>query len=217
MEGFRLKARTVTRNKKPMANLAGQEFDRTDRRELPPQVWVCRVGSLRKNKPDTIVPWRFLVLPQHTNDPVTQIYRKTRKHPIHFWVQGRKRIQNKCVRGLLFYFRRARHGLLTSNIFRLPHAALAELREPGSAKLHAKICSETVPPNGWQHPTCWELNRVFLGSNSDANSLQHSLHTYKSLHILELRGNTCSRKIVENCVYCDMLFGPDTNSLPAIT
>ena len=102
MEGFHLKARTVAWNEKPMANLTTQQIDRADRRELPAEVWVCGVGAVRKNKPNTIVPWRFLVFSQHTNDPVVQIDGKTGKHPTHLGVQGRERFQDKCVRGLLF-------------------------------------------------------------------------------------------------------------------
>jgi hypothetical protein len=102
MEGLHLKARTVTWNEKPMANLITQQIDRADRRELPAELRVCGVGGLRKNKPNTIVPWRFVVFSQHTNDPVAQIDGETGKHPTHLGVQGRERFQDKCVRGSLF-------------------------------------------------------------------------------------------------------------------
>jgi hypothetical protein len=62
MEGFHLKARTVTRNEKPMANLITQQIDRTDRREFPAEIWICGVDTVRKNKPNAIVPGRFVVI-----------------------------------------------------------------------------------------------------------------------------------------------------------
>ena len=61
MECFRLEARTVAWNEKPMANLTTQQIDGADRGELAPEVSVCGVGAFRKNKPNAIVPWRFLV------------------------------------------------------------------------------------------------------------------------------------------------------------
>ena len=85
-----------------MANLVAQQTDRTDRRKFPAEFWICGVGALRKNKPNTIVPWRFLVFSQHTNDPVAQINGKTGKHPTYLGVQRRERFQDKRVRGLLF-------------------------------------------------------------------------------------------------------------------
>src|ERR1700744_1942426 len=102
MKGFRLEARTVTRNEKPMPNLTTQEIDRADRRELLADVWVCGVGAIRQNKPNTIIPRKFLVFSQHTNDSVAQIDSKSRKHPTHLGIQRRERFQDKCVRGLLF-------------------------------------------------------------------------------------------------------------------
>ncbi len=102
MEGFHLKARAVTGNEKPMANLIAQQLDRTDRREFPAEIWIRGVGSVRKNKPNAIVPGRFVVISQHADDPVAQVDREAGEHPTHLGVQGRKRFQDKSVRGLLF-------------------------------------------------------------------------------------------------------------------
>jgi hypothetical protein len=62
MQGVYLKVRTVTWNKKPMANPITQQIDRTDRREFPAEIWICRAGTFRKNKPNAVVPGRFVVI-----------------------------------------------------------------------------------------------------------------------------------------------------------
>src|ERR1700748_1356171 len=102
MESFRFKARTVAWNEKPMANLVTKQIDRADRRELSAEIRICGVGTFRKNKPNAIVPRRFLVFSQHADDPVAKIDGKTGEHPTHLRVQGRERLQDKCVRKLLF-------------------------------------------------------------------------------------------------------------------
>ena len=101
MEGFHLKARAVTWNEQPMANFIAQQADRTDRREFATESWVSGVGAFRKNEPNAIVPGRFVVISQHANNPVAQVDGETGEHPTHLRVQGRKRFEHKCVRGLL--------------------------------------------------------------------------------------------------------------------
>jgi hypothetical protein len=91
MEGLHLKARTVTWNEKPMANLIAQQIDRTDRREFQAEIWIGGVGVVRKYKPNAIVSLRFPVIAQHTNDPVAKVNGETGKHPAYLGVQGRKR------------------------------------------------------------------------------------------------------------------------------
>jgi hypothetical protein len=110
MEDLNLKARTVTWNEKPVANFITQQIDRTDRWEFTTEIWVCGISTFRKNKPNTIVLRGFLVISQHTHDPVAQVDGETGKHPAYLRVQGRKRFQDKRVRRLLFRFGEARHG-----------------------------------------------------------------------------------------------------------
>jgi hypothetical protein len=97
-----LKARTVAWNEKPMADLIAQELNGTDGGEFPAKCWIFGISTLRKNKPNTIVPGRFLVIPEHTNNSVGQVHRKTAKHPAYLGVQRGERLQDEYVRGLLF-------------------------------------------------------------------------------------------------------------------
>ena len=101
-KGFYLKVWTVTRDEKPVADLITEELDRTDGREFAAELCICRIGALRKDKPNAIVPRRFLMIAEHTYYAVTQVDGKTGKHPTHLGIQWRERFHNKCVRGLLF-------------------------------------------------------------------------------------------------------------------
>ena len=102
MKGFYLKVRAVTRDEKPVGNLITEELDRTDGREFAAELWICGVGALRKDKPNAIVPRRFLMIAEHTYYAVAQVDGKTGKHPTHLRIRRRERFQNKRVRGLLF-------------------------------------------------------------------------------------------------------------------
>ncbi len=102
MKGFCLKVRAVTRDEKPVGNLITEELDRADGREFSAELWICGVGALRKDKPNAIVPRRFLMIAEHTYYAVAQVDGKTGKHPTHLGIRRRERFQNKRVRGLLF-------------------------------------------------------------------------------------------------------------------
>jgi hypothetical protein len=81
MKGFYLKIRAVTRDEKPVGNLITEEFDRTDGREFAAELWICGVGALRKDKPNAIVPRRFLMIAEHTYYAVAHVNRKTSDAP----------------------------------------------------------------------------------------------------------------------------------------
>ena len=116
MKGFYFKVRAVTRNEKPVGDLITQEFDRTDRREFAAELWICGIGALRKDKPNAIVPPRFLMIAEHKYYAVTQVDAKTGKNPTHLGIQRRERFQNKRVWGLLFWFGVMTHDLFTQTI-----------------------------------------------------------------------------------------------------
>ena len=102
MKGFCLKVRAVTRDEKPVADLTTEELDSTDGREFAAELCICGTGVLRKDKPNAIVPRRFLMIAEHTYYAGTQVDGKTGKHPTHLGIQWRERFQNKRVWGLLF-------------------------------------------------------------------------------------------------------------------
>jgi hypothetical protein len=102
MKGFYLKVRAVTRDEKPVADLITEEIDRTDGWEFTAELCICGIGALRKDKPNAIVPGRFLTIAEHTYYAVAQVDGKTGKHPAHLGIRRRERFQNKRVRGLLF-------------------------------------------------------------------------------------------------------------------
>jgi hypothetical protein len=70
MESFRLKGGTVAWKEKPMANLIAKQPDGTDGWEFPEKFWISRTSTVRKDKPDTVVPRRLVVISEHTNDAV---------------------------------------------------------------------------------------------------------------------------------------------------
>jgi hypothetical protein len=116
MKGFHLEVRAVTRDEKPVGDLITEELDRTDGREFASELWIYMVGALRKNKPNAIVPRRFLVIAEHTYYAVAQVDGKTGEHPTHLGIQRRERFQNKCVREFLFWFGGMTHDLFTQTI-----------------------------------------------------------------------------------------------------
>jgi hypothetical protein len=120
MKGFYLKVRAVTRDEKPVADLITEELDRTDGREFAAELCIGGIGALRKDKPNAIVPRRFLVIAEHTYYAVTQVDGKTGKHPTHLGIQWRKRFQNKRVRELFFWFGGMAHDLFKQIIISLP-------------------------------------------------------------------------------------------------
>ena len=109
VESFGLKAWTVAWDEKPMANLVAEQLDGAERRELAAKFRICGIGAVGKNKPDTIVPWRFVVIAEHADDAVGNVDGKTREHAAYFGVERGERVEDKCVRWGLFSFGRARH------------------------------------------------------------------------------------------------------------
>ena len=104
MKGFPLEVRAVTRDEKPVSDLIAEELDGTDGREFAAELWIRRVGALRKNKPNAVVLRRFLMIAEHAYDAVAHVDGKTGKHPAHLGMQRLERVQNKRVRKLLFWF-----------------------------------------------------------------------------------------------------------------
>ena len=86
IKGFRPGVRPVTRNEKPLGDLIVEEPDRTEARELAAELWICPFGALRKNKPNALVPWRFLMVAEHTYDVVVEVDGKTGKHSAHLGI-----------------------------------------------------------------------------------------------------------------------------------
>ena len=111
MKCLHLKARAITRDEQPMADLVFQQLNRAKRRKLPAQPSISRVGALRKNKPNAVVARRFGTVPEHANQVDAHVNGETGKHAPHLGIQGHQRFQNKSVRSLLSWFGRASHGL----------------------------------------------------------------------------------------------------------
>jgi hypothetical protein len=51
MKGLSLKRWTIAWNQEPVADLASQKLDRTQRREFAAEGWIRGVGRIRKNEP----------------------------------------------------------------------------------------------------------------------------------------------------------------------
>jgi len=81
-----------------VSDLVAQQLNPADRREFAPELWISGVGALRKDKPDSIVPRRFLVIAEHNHDAVAYVHAKTGKHPANFGLQRHERFQHKRVR-----------------------------------------------------------------------------------------------------------------------
>jgi len=77
VERLGLKCGTVAWNEKPMANLVSQKLDCTDGLEFTAELGIGGIGTVRKNQPDAIVPGRFVVIAEHTNDAVAQVNGET--------------------------------------------------------------------------------------------------------------------------------------------
>ena len=76
VKGLAFEGRPVAWNEKPMADLACQKLDGTERREFAAEVWISGVDGLRKNKPNAVVPRRFGVIAEHTNNAVADVHSK---------------------------------------------------------------------------------------------------------------------------------------------
>jgi hypothetical protein len=163
MESLRLKAGTVAWKEEPMANLVAQQTDRTDRRELPAKIWICGVGPFRKNEPDTIVPGRFFVISQHTDNPVAQVHGETGKHPAYLGVQRRERFQDKCVRRPFSGFGRARHGLLRMHHNRFYAMADGDRRKTATSKPRLKRRAQASILNSGAAPNRFCLRKLDVG------------------------------------------------------
>ena len=98
MKRLHLEARAVAWDEKPVSDLVAQQLNPADRREFAPELWISGVGALRKDKPDSIVPRRFLVIAEHNHDAVAYVHAKTGKHPANFGLQRHERFQHKRVR-----------------------------------------------------------------------------------------------------------------------
>jgi len=104
VESFALERVTVAWNEKPMANLVAEQHDRADGRKLAAKFRIGGIRTVRKDKPDAIIPGRFIVIPEHANDAVCQVDGKAGKHLLYFRVQLRERLQDKCMRRVLSSF-----------------------------------------------------------------------------------------------------------------
>src|SRR5579872_693853 len=80
MQGFPLERGTVAWDQKPVPNLTAEQFNRAERRKLPPEAGVGRIGGFRQNKPDAVVLGRLLMIPEHADNPIAQVNGKAGEH-----------------------------------------------------------------------------------------------------------------------------------------
>lgn len=73
VKGLAFEGGAVARNKKPMADLACQKLDGTERREFAAEDWICGIDRLRKNEPNAVVTRRFGVIAKHTHNAVADV------------------------------------------------------------------------------------------------------------------------------------------------
>lgn len=112
VEGFSFKVGAVAWNEQPMMNLVSQKLDGAEGRELTAEGWIGRIGDVGEDKPNAVVLGRFRVVAEHTNDPVAEVDGEAGEHATHLGLQGSERFEDEGIRGLLFGFRGAGHGLL---------------------------------------------------------------------------------------------------------
>lgn len=89
MQGFGLKGRAVGRYEPPMSNLAGQQVDETERREIPSDRRVAQIGGLGEDEPDAVVFRVLRAIAKHEHDLVADIDGETRKHGPYFGLERR--------------------------------------------------------------------------------------------------------------------------------
>jgi hypothetical protein len=109
MQRLLFKIRTVTGNDKPMPDLVSEQFNSTERRELPAESLIGWIGGFRKNEPDAIVSGGLGSISQHQDEPVAQVDCETGEHPAHLRVEGRKRLHNERIRWLPLRLGRTEH------------------------------------------------------------------------------------------------------------
>jgi hypothetical protein len=63
----------VARDEEPMGDLASQEFNRTDGRELAEKLGIFGVRGVRKYQPNAVIPRRFGTIQEHANNEVAQV------------------------------------------------------------------------------------------------------------------------------------------------
>lgn len=90
VHGFRLEGRAVGRDEPPVGDLATQQFDESNRREVFADFRVGEIGGLRKNEPDAVVFWLFWTVTQHERDLLSEIDGEPRKHGSHFGLERSK-------------------------------------------------------------------------------------------------------------------------------
>jgi hypothetical protein len=73
VKGLSFEGQPVAWNEKPVADLACQKLDRTERREFAAEGWICGVDGFRKNEPNAVVARRFGVIAEHTHDAVADV------------------------------------------------------------------------------------------------------------------------------------------------
>ena len=111
MKGLFLEGGTVARNEEPVADLAAQHLNLSDRREFSAEGRIGRASGVRENEPDAVVPGRFEMVAQHEDDAVSAVDGKSGEHPTHVGVKRPERFEDEWKGRLLLDLRRARHLL----------------------------------------------------------------------------------------------------------
>ena len=100
---------TVTRNKKPVTDLAPQQLNRAKRWKIPAKTFVFGIDPFRKHEPDAVVLRRFGMISQHHEKSVAHIQSKSGEHSPYLGTQGSQRFHHKQVRKFRFRLGKTRH------------------------------------------------------------------------------------------------------------
>ena len=73
VKSLRFERRAVAWNEQPVADLACQKLDRTERRKFAAEGCICRVDGLRKNEPHAVIARRFGVIAEHAHNAVAEV------------------------------------------------------------------------------------------------------------------------------------------------
>lgn len=73
VKGLSFEGGAVAWNEKPVADLACQKLDGTERREFAAKGWISGVDGIRKNEPNAVVARRFGVIAEHTHNAVADV------------------------------------------------------------------------------------------------------------------------------------------------